>query len=447
VADLVLTDAKAYVKDAMVECSIAVDEGRILKIGRETNMPTSDEKMRLKGLLVLPGLVDVHVHLRDEGKSYKEDFFSGTAAAAAGGVTTVLDMPNNEPVTMSAEALRNRMRIAESRVIVNVGFYSEFPSKTSEIGEIRRIGAIAFKLFMGQQIGGLDINSDGSLKEAFESAAKLKIPVAVHAEDNGMVRKAEEELKHAGHNDLAAFLKAHSERVEAKAVERALGIAKLARAKLHVCHVSTGDSVRSIAEAKKSGLPVTCEVTPHHLLLSSEELRRIGPVAVTVPPVRELQTASSLWDGVRNGWIDMVGSDHAPHLLSEKSSDVVWQIKSGIPGLETTLPLLLTEVSRGRLSLGDLVRLTAENPAKAFGLNGKGSLKEGSDADLAIVDLKDEFRIDASGFHSKAKYSPFDGRNVKGRAVQTFVKGMLVMDKGEIVAKPGSGCVLRGRGV
>ncbi|MEM3609226.1 MAG: amidohydrolase family protein, partial [Candidatus Bathyarchaeia archaeon] len=237
--DLILNNAKVYVNKEIVECSIAIDKGKIFKIGKEANMPKAESKVDLKGLLVLPGLIDAHVHLRDEGKAYKEDFYTGTAAAAAGGVTTVLDMPNNNPVTMSAKTLKNRMKIAERKILVNVGFFSEFPKNMKEIREIVTEGAVAFKLFMAEQVGGLNIDDDDALQRAFEIVSKLKVPVAVHAEDKALLEKARSELEGSRRNDIEAFLKAHSEEVEVKAVEHLLTIAKRAGTHLHFCHIST----------------------------------------------------------------------------------------------------------------------------------------------------------------------------------------------------------------
>lgn len=403
----------------------------------------AEATVSLKGLLVLPGLIDAHVHLRDQGKSYKEDFKSGTAAAAAGGITTVLDMPNNDPMTINAETLLNRMKTAEKKVLVNVGFYSEFPKNLQEIGEIIGEGAIAFKLFMGEQLGGLNIEDDSAIKDAFKIVGR-KVPVAVHAEDKKILKKAEKELKSRGCNDIEAFLDVHSEEAELKAVKRIIAFAKEVCVRVHFCHISTEKSLKVVNGAKKAGMPITCEATPHHLFLSLADLKRIGALALTVPPVREKSLSDALWDGIKNGLVDIIASDHAPHAVAEKSADVVWNVKVGIPGLETTLPLLLTEVNNGRLGLVDIVRLMAESPAKIFSLKNRGSLKEGYKADLVAVDLKQEYRIDASNFYSKAKYSPFDGKLVKGKPIKTFVGGQLVMDNGEIVVKEGCGEIIRG---
>ena len=440
---MVLVNAKAYLDKALIDCSIAVEDGKIFKIGKETNMPQADEKIDLKRLLVLPGLIDVHVHLRDEGKAYKEDFYSGTAAAAAGGITTVLDMPNNDPVTMSVASLANRMTIAANKVVINVGFFSEFPKDVKEIEGIVGEGAVGFKLFAAEQVGGVDISDDKAILEAFKHVSRLNSLTAVHAEDEATLKRAQNELMRIGRNNIQAFLKAHSEDVETKAVKRLLNISKQAKMHLHLCHLSTETGLEAVTDAKEAGSAVTCETTPHHLLLSVEDLRRIGTLAVTMPPVREKRHLDALWKGVRNGSIDILASDHAPHTLKEKERESVWDVKVGIPGLETTLPLLLTEVHRHRLSIGDMVRLMSERPAEIFRLSGKGHLKEGNDADLTIVDLGSKYRIDASEFHSKAKYSPFDGRAVEGKPVKTLVNGKLVMDDGEIVGRAGNGAIIR----
>ncbi len=407
-------------------------------------MPKAETKINLKNLLVLPGLIDVHVHLRDEGKAYKEDFYSGTAAAAAGGVTTVLDMPNNNPITMSTETLRNRMKVAEKKVLVNVGFYSEFPKNMKETKGIVGEGAVAFKLFMAEQVGGLNIDDDYALLEAFKIVSRLKVPVAVHAEDKAALERTEDDLKRSNRNDVEAFLKAHSESAEVKAVKHLLNITKQTGTHVHFCHISTENGLKTIIDGKNLGLPVTCETTPHHLFLSADDLRRIGTRALTTPPVREKHHIVALWDGVKNGWIDILASDHAPHTLGEKKAKLVWDVKVGIPGLETTLSLLLTEVKRGRLPMADVVRLMSEKPAKIFKLKGRGCLKEGNNADFVVVDLNRKSRIDAAKFHSKAKYSPFDGWIIEGKPVKTFVNGQLIMDGGEIVAKAGSGEIIRG---
>jgi dihydroorotase len=443
IVDSVLTNAKAYLNKEVVDCSIAIEDGKIFKIGKETQMPNADEKTNLRNLLILPGLIDVHVHLRDEGKAYKEDFYTGTAAAVAGGFATILDMPNNDPVTMSAATLKNRMQIAQRRILVNVGFYSEFPNDLDEVQGIVAQGALAFKLFMANQVGGLNIDDDQALQNAFRKAGESDIPVAVHAEDKALLTANEEKMKHAKRNDAAAFLKAHSEEVELTAVGRLLKISAQTDVHLHFCHITTAESLAAVIEAKKSGRTATCEVTPNHLLLSNADVERYGSLLVMMPPLRSENHIEALWRGVTDGWVDVLGSDHAPHALSEKSANSVWDVKVGVPGLETTLPLMLTMVHKNRLSLAQLVHLLAEKPAEIFRLKDRGSLEQGKTADLTVIDYNQKFTVNASKFHSKAKYSPYDDWEVQGRPIKTYVNGSLIMEDNQIVAKPGSGEIIR----
>jgi len=441
--DLVLSNAKIYTHRGVVEAGLAIDKGRIVKIAKETNLPQASEKLDMKGKIVLPGLIDPHVHLRDQQLAYKEDFFSGTSAAAAGGVTLVVDMPNNKPVTMSVSSLRERMKLAENRAVVNIAFHSAFPENLEEIQGIVEQGAIAFKLYLSQEVGGLNIDDDDALLRAFSKAEDMKVPVSVHSEDRETLESVRKKMQQAGRKDIEAYLKTHSSEAELKAIRRIIQLAKKTSVQIHFCHLSSARGLRAVLTAKKMGLPITCEATPHHLLLSSEHLKRYKTIALTDPPLRTERDVEALWSALRRGLIDAVASDHAPHMIEEKEAESVWEVSPGIPGLETTLPLLLTQVNEGRLTLPTLIEVTSKRPAEIFHLGDRGSLAEGRYADLVVVDMKREHRIDSSQFHSKARYSPFDGWSVKGKPMKTFVNGRLVMDDGEIVAKPGAGEILR----
>jgi dihydroorotase len=444
--DMVLRNAKIYTHGRIVEAGLAIDEERIFKIAKETNLPPASTKMNLKGHITLPGLIDPHVHLRNQQLAYKEDFFSGTAAAAAGGVTLTIDMPNNKPVTMNPISLRNRMKLAERRAVVNVAFYSAFPQKLEEVPSIVEEGAIAFKLYMSEKIGGLDVDDDKLLLQAFHKVAKMGVPVAVHAEDRKILETKRREMEKTGRRDMEAYAKARPPEAEAQAIRRIIQLVKKSSVHTHFCHVSSAIGLNAILTAKKDGLPVTCEVTPHHLLLSSEHFKHYRTLALTNPPLRTRKDVMALWSALKQGSIDAIASDHAPHTIEEKEVKSVWDAKPGIPGLETTLPLLLTQVNEGRLTLADLVRLTSEKPATIFNLRNRGGLEEGNWADIVVVDINRKYKIDSSNFYSKAKYSPFDGWSVKGKPVKTFVNGQLVMDEGEIVAKPGTGQIVRWKG-
>jgi dihydroorotase len=445
IVDLILTNAKAYLCGQIVDCSIAIEEDKIYKIGRETQMPQADEKIDLHNLLVLPGLIDEHVHLRDEGRAYKEDFTSGTSAAVAGGFTTVLDMPNNDPVIMSVRTLRNRMEIAQTKIVANVGFYSEFPKNLAETKDIVAEGAVGFKLFMGSPIGGLNVDDDQALTEALKAVGELKVPLAVHAEDHTTLMANEAKLKQAQKAGVADYLRAHTEKVEQTAVQRMLKLSQQMDVHLHFCHVTSQEGLSAIEEAKKSERKgkVTCEVTPNHLLLTSEDAKRLGAMAIMAPPLRDKPHRDALRKGLDDGVVDTVGSDHAPHTQEEKSASNVWEVKAGVPGLETTLPLLLTQIKKNQLTIVQLVHLLAEKPAEIFALNDRGVLEAGKNADITIVDYNQRFKIDAAKFKSKAKFSPFDGWEVQGKVVKTIVNGQVAFDEGEVVAKAGTGCVVR----
>lgn len=442
-ADLNVKNAKLFLNGEVVKAGIAVESANIVRIAKDANLPSASREVDAKGLLVLPGIIDCHVHLRDQEQAYKEDFYSGTSAAASGGVTSVLDMPNNVPTTMNASALRERAGIAEKRAVVNVGFLSAFPNDVKEIGSIVREGAKAFKLYMSQAIGGVDPDDDEALTSAFAEARRIGVPVCVHAEDRRLVESASREAKERKDDTVEAFLRAHSPETELKAINRAIGIAWKSGAKTHFCHVSTEKSLRTIEDARKRGVPVTCEVTPHHLLLPSSSMKNLGPIGLVDPPLRTGSDVHSLQRGLKGNVIDIIASDHAPHRIGDKLKPEIWEVAPGIAGLETMLPLMLTQMKKGLLTLQKLVRLTSEMPAKIFNLKGRGELKEGYSADFVVVDLKREWKIDSSRFKSKTKFSPFDGWKVRGKPVKTFVNGCLVMEDGEIVASPGQGRILR----
>jgi dihydroorotase len=444
--DAVLNNAKIFTRGSIVEAGIAIDKGKIVKIAKDTNLPPASTKINLKGHIMLPGLIDPHVHLRDQQLAYKEDFFTGTSAAAAGGVTLVVDMPNNKPVTMDSFSLKERMKLAEKQVLVNVAFNVAFPKRVEEIAEVIKAGAVGFKVYLSSRIGGIDVDDDEVLVAAFREAAAKGVPVAVHAEDRKIIEEQKREMETAKRNDTEAYVKAHPPEAEAQSIQRIIQLVKKSDVHVHFCHLSSALGLNAVLMAKKADLPVTCEVTPHNLLLSSEQYRRSGFFALTDPPLRTQEDVSALWGALKRGFIDVIASDHAPHAFEEKNVDSVWKAKTGVPGLETTLSLLLTQVNEGRLSLAELVRRTAEEPAKIFHLSKRGFLEEGNWADFVVVDVKREYEIDSSVFLSRAKYSPFDGMRVKGKAMKTFVNGRLVMDEGEIIAEAGTGEVVGGYG-
>ncbi|MEM2539135.1 MAG: dihydroorotase family protein, partial [Candidatus Bathyarchaeia archaeon] len=291
-------------------------------------------------------------------------------------------------------------------------------------------------------VGGINPDEEEKVIETFREAAYNGLPIAVHAEDGEILRERVKRLRLDGRDDFDAFHEAHSPDVEIRGIRRAVRLAKESGAHVHVCHVSTAEGLRIIGEAKSSGLSISSEVTPHHLLLSKKYMDKSGGIALANPPLRSPEDVSYLQWALRRGLIDMVASDHAPHALEEKERASVWDMPAGIAGLETMLPLMLTMVNKGQISIQTLIKVLAENPSRIFRLKGRGILKEGAYADLTVVDMKRESIIDSSEFYSKAKFSPFDGWAVKGMPVKTFVNGVLVMDDGEIMVKPGHGKII-----
>jgi dihydroorotase len=308
---------------------------------------------------------------------------------------------------------------------------------------IADLGALGFKLFLNKPYYFLDIDDDLILVEAFKKIKKTNKILAVHAEDKAIIEDLKFELIKAGNSGIGVYHKAHPPKAEIQAVKRMISLVKKSLVKTHFCHISTHEALIDIVRAKAEGWKVSCEVTPHHLLLSNEAVCRLGNISIIDPPLRDEGNVKALWQGFIRGDIDLIATDHAPHTLNEKRNDNVWKVPPGAPGLETVLPLLLNMVNKGVLSLSRVVESLASTPARVFGLKGKGLIKEGFDADLTMVDLKKGFKIDPSNFHSKAKYSPFSGVRVLGSVIKTFIGGILVMEDGEVLVNPGAGNILR----
>lgn len=378
-------------------------------------------------LLILPGLIDPHVHLRDPGQTEKEDFYTGTCAALAGGYTTILDMPNNKTPITTFERLKEKIEIAKKKVVCDVGFY--FGSLGDNLEEFGKVsppaGGLVFglKLYLNQTTGNflVDKNSLARIFSTFPSS----LPILLHAEE--------------------------------KVVEDVLKIVERTDRKVHFCHISLQGELEMIAKAKNRGLPVTCGVTPHHLFLNEHDALILGPFGKMKPPLRSKKDVEFLWKNLKA--IDVVESDHAPHTIEEKignrhlgwwqadpersrrrshdSSEVETSnaTPNGVPGLETTLPLLLTAVSENRLKIEDIIRLCFENPAKIFGIKTDSGTK-------VEVDIDKSYIINNEYLFTKCGWSPFNGWEVKGKVQRVFIRGTKVSENDKILATPGSGKVL-----
>ena len=440
--DLLLKNCKIPFGDLLIEGCIGIQSGRISYVGKEASAPSASETTNLKGNIILPGLCDVHTHLRDLHQSYKEDFYTGTCSALAGGFTTVLDMPIPVGPSESLKQLEDKISAASSKIVANVGFHSGYPSTPEALSEVKRLGAFDLKIYMNRR-ENLDGGDDLALEKALTQAMEIGLSVAVHAEDLLAIERLEGIAKDSGSISWQEFLRAHPPRTETMAVAKILSMVRRIGTQTHFCHLSTKQSIGLVRSAKAEGLPVSCEASPHHLFLTSKTMEALEGKALMVPPLRSVENRRATWNGLVDGSIDLVASDHAPHTLKEKYAEDIWNVPPGIPGLETTLPLLLTALKQGKVTLLRLQEVLAEKPSKCFGLSSKGFIRMGLDADLVVIDMKRSFVVNPDNFHTRAKYSPFTGWRLVGKAVKTFVKGHLAMDEGEILAKPGSGSVLR----
>ncbi|MBS0248066.1 MAG: dihydroorotase family protein [Proteobacteria bacterium] len=435
-ADLVIANGKIVTPDSVFEASIAIKDGKVLAVGDLEAMPLAAEMFDAEGMHILPGAIDDHVHFRDPGYPHKEDWESGTAAAAFGGVTCVFDMPNTIPPTGNGEILAAKHAIAASKAHIDFGLYGLLGDNTiATVPELVAGGVIGFKLYMGNTFGKIPSPDTGATLECFEVAAATGKRVSLHAENNDIMERRQKRLMAAGKKDQWAHLAARPNVVAIEAVSRAAILAEWTGARIHVLHISTAEELRPLREAKARGVDITGETCPHYLLLSTDDYDRVPGIIAVNPPVREMVNQRPIFDALKDGTIDVIATDHAPHAYEEKTRNDIWTVDCGFPGVETQMPLMLTQVNAGRMSISDYVRISAYNPARIWGLYPrKGALLPGSDADIAIVDLGRDHVIRDAETQSRSKVSPWDGYQVKGLPIHTLVRGRFVMKNRKLVS-------------
>jgi len=395
-----------------------------------------------KGRLVLPGMIDMHVHFRDPGFTDREDFESGTRSAAAGGVTTVVDMPNTVPSVVSVEAIREKIGIADGKALVDFAFIGGaggLDAKTllAMAGE----GIVGYKTFMIARFKELAA-SDGQMLDNFKTIAGTELPCLIHAENEDIVARGMEKAKALGRLDPIAHAEFRPAVAEDEAATRTLLLARESGVHLHICHMSSKGSVQALAWAKKNGQNATGETSANYLLLNAEIMKEIGPYAKIDPPLRGPEDQEALWMALNSGGIDAIASDHAPSPKEEK--DKAWEnifaAPSGGTGIQTQLHLMLDSVDKGKITLGRLIETYSANPARLMGLYPrKGVLVPGADADIIIVDLDAAFQIKGEDLYSKQKVTAFEGFKGKGMPVTTIVRGEIIMEEGTVIGKPGYG--------
>jgi dihydroorotase len=442
-ADLLITGGTVVNETSRFAADVAVKDGVIVFVGHPAFAPKARTTIQASGKFVIPGAIDVHTHIREPGMTHKEDWTTGTRAAAAGGVTTIFDMPNTEPAIWSPDALALKREAAARQAMVNYGLYGILDERSlPHLGALAEAGAIGFKLFLGNTTGNNPAPNDGAVLEGFEILAELGLRCSIHAENSPILFWRENRMKAAGRDDAFAHLAARADIAAIESLNRAIVLSEWTGARIHIVHESCMRSIPIIRDAKARGVPMTVETGPQYLLLAAEDLTGDkARIARLNPPIREGRQREPLLQALLDGTIDMIGTDHAPHALAEKQYPSFWDNACGFPGVETSMRLMLTLVHAGRMALEHYVRMASAAPAKAFGLYPrKGVVQPGADGDLAIVDPTARGVIRGADLHSeRSRFTPFEGMATVGAPVATIVRGRLVMQDGRVLDAPGWG--------
>ncbi len=383
----------------------------------------ADREIDANGLTLLPGGIDPQVHFREPGLEHKEDLFTASCACARGGVTSFLEMPNTRPLTTTQEALDDKLRRAAEKCLVNYGFFiGATPENLPDLLEAQPTCGI--KIFMGSMHGPLLVGEEAVLEQIFAKGTRL---IAVHAEDQARINQRRQEF--AGITDPAIHSKIQDNQAALNATQLALKLSKKYQRRLHILHLSTADEAELLRQDKPSW--VTAEVTPHHLLLNTSAYEMIGTLAQMNPPLRSPHDNEVLWQGLLDGVIDFIATDHAPHTLEEKAQSYP-NSPSGMPGVETSVPLMLTQAMQGRCSVAQVSNWMSTAVAKAYGIPKKGAIAPGYDADLVLVDLDNYRPVLRAELQTKCGWSPFEGWNLTGWPIYTIVGGQIVYEKGQL---------------
>ncbi len=426
--DLIVRGGILVSHDGIARADLGVRDGHIAAIGGLASS-SAGETLDAGGLHVLPGVIDTQVHFREPGAEHKEDLESGTRAAVLGGVTTIFEMPNTRPATTSAEALADKLDRARGRAWCDYAFFIGASAENAdELGALERLpGCCGVKLFLGSSTGDLLVDDEAALERVLASGSRR---IAVHSEDEGRLRERRALVERGG--DVHLHPEWRDVETAVRATKRLIRLARAAARRVHVLHVSTAQEIELLARHKDLA---TVEVTPQHLTLAAPECYdALGTLAQMNPPLRDASHREGLWRGVAAGVVDVVGSDHAPHSREEKARPYPAS-PSGMPGVQTLLPILLDHVNAGRLTLLRLMDLVCAGPARIYGLAAKGRLAAGYDADLTLVDLREKRRIANDWIASRCGWTPFAGREVTGWPVATVVRGRVGMREGELLGE------------
>jgi dihydroorotase len=437
--DLILKNGNLVTPNETVKGDVAVGNGKIIKTGSLEQSDSADCIYDASDKFILPGIIDAHVHFRDPGLTEKEDFESGSIAAAFGGITTIADMPNVIPVTSTVERFNEKLKIAKEKSYIDFALFALLTDDNlDEMEKLKDAGAVGFKVFFGTSTGDIAAPSTPVLIRQMEKSVKLDLRIGFHCETSE-INQFYTDLckKNNDQKDGILLSQARPEISEVLAMNTVIFFAERTNAKIHIHHITSEKGALITAEAKQKKLNISAETCPHYLLF--DESADESDAHKVYPPIRGSKHKLALWDAVTKRAIDIIASDHAPHTAAEKSL-ALWEAPAGLCGVETSVPLMLNEVNKGKLSLNDYVRIASEMPAKIWGMYPeKGNLLPGADADFTIVDMKMKKTISKSELHSKSKTSPYDGMEVQGCPVAAIVRGNFVMRDGKLTGIKGQG--------
>jgi len=416
-ARIILPNGELIVGDVLTRDRLVVE------VAPEISTATPTTEIDADGLTLLPGVIDPQVHFREPGLEHKEDLFTASCACAKGGVTSFLEMPNTRPLTITQQALDDKLQRAQSKCLVNYGFFiGATPENLPDLLNAKPTPGI--KIFMGSAHGHLLVAQEAAIDAIFAQGDRL---IAVHAEDQARINERRKEF--AGIHDPAIHSQIQDNQAALLATKLALKLSKKYQRRLHILHMSTAEEADLLRSDKPSW--VTAEVTPQHLLLNTSAYEKIGTLAQMNPPLRSPHDNEVLWQALRDGVIDFIATDHAPHTLEEKALEYP-NSPSGMPGVETSLPLMLTAAMQGQCSIAQVVNWMSTAVAKAYGIPNKGAIAPGFDADLVLVDLQTYRQVQREELLTKCGWSPFEGWNLTGWAHTTIVGGEIVYDKGKL---------------
>ena len=420
---LIIKNGSCYIEGKFQRVDIALSGNKIKKIGKiDLN---SSKVLDVSGKIVLPGVIDTQVHFREPGKNNAENLETGSRAAVAGGVTSVFEMPNTNPPTSTFKEFNNKLNVAKGRMFCNYAFYfGATPDNMKELAAVNTLkGCCGVKLFAGSSTGNLLVSQEKDIEKVISNSSKI---ISVHSEDENILLSRKKFIKEG---DVSSHPVWRNEECALESTKRVVRIAQKYKKKIHILHISTKEEIDFFADKKEN---VTFEITPQHLTLFAPNCyEKLKTFCQMNPPLRSKDHYDRLWDAVKESLVSTIGSDHAPHTKEDKNKKYPLS-PSGMPGVQTLLPVMLDHVNKGKLKLEQLIKLVCENPSDLFGIKNKGYIKENYDADLTIVDMNKDVVIKDNWIESKCGWTPFNNYKVKGFPVATIVNGEIVMENGKI---------------